>query len=136
MIGKHALVSVVDDESVRESLPDLLSQFGFATEAFPSAVVSRIRRQRRRSTRAIPSHRAEAGDSRHQPGSDMVWPAQASCGRAAIRPARNACGRPCTSTRSSTRPRFAAIPAACVRDVAPSLVRMALRCDLTVPTSM
>ncbi len=32
------LVSVVDDdESVRESLPDLLKQFGFATRAFSSA---------------------------------------------------------------------------------------------------
>ena len=32
------LVSVVDDdESVRESLPDLLRQFGFAAEAFESA---------------------------------------------------------------------------------------------------
>jgi FixJ family two-component response regulator len=32
------LVSVVDDdESVRESLPDLLREFGFAAEAFPSA---------------------------------------------------------------------------------------------------
>lgn len=32
------LVSVVDDdESVRESLPDLLVEFGFAAEAFPSA---------------------------------------------------------------------------------------------------
>jgi FixJ family two-component response regulator len=32
------LVSVVDDdESVRESLPDLLRQFGFAARAFPSA---------------------------------------------------------------------------------------------------
>jgi FixJ family two-component response regulator len=32
------LVSVVDDdESVRESLPDLLRQHGFATEAFASA---------------------------------------------------------------------------------------------------
>jgi FixJ family two-component response regulator len=37
-MGKRALVSVVDDdESVRESLPDLLRQFGFATEAFSSA---------------------------------------------------------------------------------------------------
>jgi len=37
MIGKRALVSVVDDdESVRESLPDLLRQFGFAAEAFSS----------------------------------------------------------------------------------------------------
>jgi FixJ family two-component response regulator len=34
----RSLVSVVDDdESVRESLPDLLRQFGFAAEAFPSA---------------------------------------------------------------------------------------------------
>lgn len=34
----HPLVSVVDDdESVRESLPDLLRQFGFATQAFASA---------------------------------------------------------------------------------------------------
>jgi FixJ family two-component response regulator len=32
------LVSVVDDdESVRESLPDLLREFGFDAEAFPSA---------------------------------------------------------------------------------------------------
>jgi FixJ family two-component response regulator len=32
------LVSIVDDdESVRESLPDLLRQFGFAAEAFSSA---------------------------------------------------------------------------------------------------
>jgi FixJ family two-component response regulator len=34
---ESALVSVVDDESVRESLPDLLRQFGFAVEAFSSA---------------------------------------------------------------------------------------------------
>jgi FixJ family two-component response regulator len=33
-----AVVSVVDDdESVRESLPDLLRQFGFAAQAFSSA---------------------------------------------------------------------------------------------------
>ena len=33
-----SLVSIVDDdESVRESLPDLLRQFGFAVEAFSSA---------------------------------------------------------------------------------------------------
>ena len=38
MTGKRSLVSVVDDdESVRESLPDLLRQFGFAVEAFSSA---------------------------------------------------------------------------------------------------
>ena len=37
-MGKPPLVSVVDDdESVRESLPDLLRQFGFAAETFPSA---------------------------------------------------------------------------------------------------
>jgi len=36
--GKRSLVSVVDDdESVRESLPDLLRQFGFAAQAFSSA---------------------------------------------------------------------------------------------------
>jgi FixJ family two-component response regulator len=34
------LVSIVDDDvSVRESLPDLLRQFGFAAEAFSSAEV-------------------------------------------------------------------------------------------------
>ena len=38
MMGKRSLVSVVDDdESVRESLPDLVRQFGFAVEAFSSA---------------------------------------------------------------------------------------------------
>ena len=38
MTGERSLVSVVDDdESVRESLPDLLRQFGFAVEVFSSA---------------------------------------------------------------------------------------------------
>jgi FixJ family two-component response regulator len=38
MTGKRSLVSVVDDdESVRESLPDLLRQFGFDTQVFSSA---------------------------------------------------------------------------------------------------
>jgi FixJ family two-component response regulator len=37
-IPKPLLVSVVDDdESIREALPDLLRQFGFAAEAFASA---------------------------------------------------------------------------------------------------
>jgi FixJ family two-component response regulator len=37
-MSKSSLVSVVDDdESVRESLPDLLRQFGFAVQAFSSA---------------------------------------------------------------------------------------------------
>ena len=36
--GERALVSVVDDdESVRESLPDLLKEFGFEARAFSSA---------------------------------------------------------------------------------------------------
>jgi FixJ family two-component response regulator len=38
MTSNPSLVSIVDDdESVRESLPDLLRQFGFAAEAFSSA---------------------------------------------------------------------------------------------------
>ena len=38
MMAERSLVSVVDDdESVRESLPDLLRQFGFAAQAFSSA---------------------------------------------------------------------------------------------------
>jgi FixJ family two-component response regulator len=38
MIGKRSLVSVVDDnESVRESLPDLLRYSGFDVHAFESA---------------------------------------------------------------------------------------------------
>jgi len=37
-MADRSLVSVVDDdESVRESLPDLLQQFGFAVKAFSSA---------------------------------------------------------------------------------------------------
>ena len=36
--AEHLLVSVVDDdESMRESLPDLLREFGFAARAFSSA---------------------------------------------------------------------------------------------------
>lgn len=38
MTVTRSLVSIVDDdESVRESLPDLVRQFGFAAEAFSSA---------------------------------------------------------------------------------------------------
>ena len=38
VLPAKALVSVVDDdESVRESLPDLLREFGFAAQAFASA---------------------------------------------------------------------------------------------------
>jgi FixJ family two-component response regulator len=38
MTAERSLVSVVDDdESVRESLPDLLRELGFAAEAFSSA---------------------------------------------------------------------------------------------------
>lgn len=38
MMSKRPLVSVVDDDqSVRESLPDLLREFGYAAKAFSSA---------------------------------------------------------------------------------------------------
>ena len=38
MMNAHPLVSIVDDdESVRESLPDLLKEFGFASQTFCSA---------------------------------------------------------------------------------------------------
>lgn len=37
-MGRGCLISVVDDDqSVRESLPDLLREFGFAVQAFASA---------------------------------------------------------------------------------------------------
>ena len=37
-MGRRPLITVVDDdESVRESLPDLLGQLGYATRAFSSA---------------------------------------------------------------------------------------------------
>jgi FixJ family two-component response regulator len=37
-MDEHPLVSLVDDsESVRESIPDLLQQFGYAAQAFESA---------------------------------------------------------------------------------------------------
>ena len=37
-MATHSLVSIIDDdESVRESLPDLVRQFGYATQAFSSA---------------------------------------------------------------------------------------------------
>ena len=37
-MATHPLISVVDDdESVRESLPDLLKEFGFEAQAFSSA---------------------------------------------------------------------------------------------------
>ena len=38
MVGTRSLVSVVDDDpSVRESLPDLLREFGYVARAFSSA---------------------------------------------------------------------------------------------------
>lgn len=38
MMNERLLVSIVDDdESVRESLPDLLKEFGYASQAFSSA---------------------------------------------------------------------------------------------------
>jgi FixJ family two-component response regulator len=38
MKNERVLISVVDDdESIRESLPDLLREFGFAVQTFPSA---------------------------------------------------------------------------------------------------
>ncbi len=38
MMNSPSLVSIVDDDqSVRESLPDLLNEFGFASQTFSSA---------------------------------------------------------------------------------------------------
>jgi FixJ family two-component response regulator len=37
MAGRPLVAVIDDDESVRESLPDLLGEFGFAVEAFASA---------------------------------------------------------------------------------------------------
>ena len=63
-MGRRSLVSVVDDdESVRESLPDLLREFGFAAEAFSSAErssrpMSSARRTACSSTSRCPACRA------------------------------------------------------------------------------
>jgi FixJ family two-component response regulator len=35
--GRHLVAVIDDDESVRESLPDLLREFGYAVQAFASA---------------------------------------------------------------------------------------------------
>jgi FixJ family two-component response regulator len=37
MVGRSLIAVIDDDESVRESLPDLLREFGFAARAFASA---------------------------------------------------------------------------------------------------
>ena len=37
MVNRPLISVVDDDESVRESLPDLLREFGFAAQAFPAA---------------------------------------------------------------------------------------------------
>ena len=37
MVGRPLVAVIDDDESVRESLPDLLGEFGFAVEVFSSA---------------------------------------------------------------------------------------------------
>ena len=73
VMGKPPLVSVVDDdESVRESLPDLLRQFGFAAQAFSSAeaflasdVVERdaLPAPRRRDARDVGSRTATGTDT-------------------------------------------------------------------------
>lgn len=60
VMSKRALVSVVDDdESVRESLPDLLRQFGFAAQAFSSAegfLASEVTMAARLGLRSTPTH--------------------------------------------------------------------------------
>lgn len=37
MVGRPLVSVVDDDQSIRESLPDLLAEFGFTTQAFASA---------------------------------------------------------------------------------------------------
>jgi len=61
--AERPLVSVVDDdESVRESLPDLLREFGFATRTFSSAKEF-LGSDCLRQTRCDPRH-CHAGDDR------------------------------------------------------------------------
>ena len=56
MIANHVLVSVVDgDESVRESLPDLLRDLGFAAEAFASGEEFLASGQMGRDVRSSPA---------------------------------------------------------------------------------
>ena len=62
--GKAPLVSIVDDDiSVRESLPPLLRQVGYAAEAFSSAEAF-LASDRRRRDELPPPRRRDAGDVR------------------------------------------------------------------------
>ena len=58
MMDQRSLVSVVDDdESVRESLPDLIRQFGFDAEAFASAEAFLASDVGERNELSAPRHR-------------------------------------------------------------------------------
>ena len=89
------LVSVVDDdESVRESLPDLLRQFGFAAQAFSSAEAFLASEVVRRDPLSDPRHRdawhvgprSSAGaDSPAAPDSDCLHHRAAATSRSVQR---------------------------------------------------
>ena len=81
MTGNRSLVSIVDDdESVRESLPDLLRLFGFAAEAFSSAEAFLASDVVRGDQLPAPRHR-DAGDVGPRPstGTDPASAEDSDC---------------------------------------------------------
>ena len=97
----HSLVSVVDDdESVRESLPDLLREFGFAAQAFSSAEAF-LASDYVDQTRCLVLDIAMPGMSGPELEGELARRRQADSDRLHNRPGRR--GGPCRSARGGGR---------------------------------